>query len=144
RLPGAVSRAGADVWFSPGYTAPLRLRCPSVVTIHDVSFYAHPEWFSWREGLRRRWLTRASAHRAAAIVTVSEFSADEIVRWLDVPRTRVHVAYHGVSAPVGASHPSEAPIVLFVGSIFNCRHVPELLRGFAAVQARLPDARLVL
>ncbi len=39
-----------------GYTAPLRMHVPTVVAIHDLSFVAHPEWFSIREGARRRWL----------------------------------------------------------------------------------------
>ena len=42
------------MFFAPGYTAPLTVAAPLVLTIHDVSFFAHPEWFSFREGLRRR------------------------------------------------------------------------------------------
>ena len=91
RLPRLAARAGVDVLLSPGYTAPLRLPCPSVVVIHDVSFFAHPEWFPWREGLRRRWLTRRAARRAAVVVTVSEFSAAEIERWIGVPRPAIRV-----------------------------------------------------
>src|SRR6185436_18631724 len=62
-LPRLVTRAGADVLFAPAYTAPVRCRVPVVLTIHDVSFAARPEWFTWREGLRRRTLTRMSARR---------------------------------------------------------------------------------
>ena len=60
-LPGAIRRERPDVFFAPGYTAPLTVASPLVVTIHDVSFFAHPEWFSFREGLRRRLLTAWSA-----------------------------------------------------------------------------------
>ena len=55
-----------DVLFAPGYTAPLTAPCPTLVTIHDVSFAAHPEWFSRREGARRRTLTAWSARRREA------------------------------------------------------------------------------
>ena len=51
---------------------------PLVLTIHDLSYFAHPDWFSWREGLRRRWITRKAARRATAVVTISQFSAREI------------------------------------------------------------------
>ncbi len=34
--------------------------------MHDVSFAAHPEWYRWREGLRRRWLARLAARQARA------------------------------------------------------------------------------
>ena len=56
-LPAALRRERPDVFFAPGYTAPLTVACPLVVTIHDVSFFAHPEWFSFREGMRRRLVT---------------------------------------------------------------------------------------
>jgi len=55
----------ANVLFAPAYSGPLAMKVPMVLTIHDVSFAAHPEWFAWREGIRRRLLTRVSARRAA-------------------------------------------------------------------------------
>ena len=57
-LVRAAAADHLDVFFAPAYTAPLRLRVPVVVTIHDLSFAAHPEWFGLREGLRRRWVTQ--------------------------------------------------------------------------------------
>src|SRR5262245_51894527 len=79
RLPASVERDKLDVFFAPAYTAPLRLRVPVVVTIHDLSYVAHPEWFRPREGFRRRWLTARSARSAQAVITVSQFSKREIV-----------------------------------------------------------------
>ena len=144
RLPRLAARAGVDVLLSPGYTAPLRLSCPSVVVIHDVSFFAHPEWFSWREGVRRRWLTRRAARRAAVVVTVSEFSAAEIERWIGVPRSAIRVVRHGAPAVSREIDSVRPPLVLFVGSLFNRRKLPETIGAFARVVARVPDARLVL
>ena len=65
-LRAAVNRDAPDVFFAPAYTAPLGLKMPFAVTIHDVSFSANPAWFRWREGLRRRWLTRRAARHGAA------------------------------------------------------------------------------
>src|SRR5271154_5215510 len=50
-LPRAAADDRLDVWFSPGYTTPLRPGVPAVVAIHDLSFLAHPEWFRFREGI---------------------------------------------------------------------------------------------
>jgi glycosyltransferase involved in cell wall biosynthesis len=144
RLPAAVRRTGVDVLFAPGYTAPFRLSCPFVVTIHDVSFFAHPEWFGWREGLRRRWLTRQTARRAAAVTTVSNFSAGEIVRWLGVPGSSIRLAPPGPPDVVGGPEGPRDPTVLFVGSLFARRRIPELVRAFALVQRRVPGARLII
>ncbi len=144
-LPRLVRRADADVLFAPGYTAPLLSPTPIVVAIHDVSFAAHPEWFSAREGLRRRTLTRLSARRAARVLTISEFSKREITNRLGVDSATVDVVYPGVAQvagdTLGSGHTSQ-PTILYVGSLFTRRHIPELIAGFAALAQRSGDIRL--
>ena len=147
-LPKLVADAGADVLFSPAYTGPLLNRVPMVVAIHDVSFTAHPEWFSWREGLRRRVVTKLTARKAAKVITISDFSKEEIVRHLGIPQSKVEVIYTGVtripdSGPSSGRH-ATGPSTLFVGSLFNRRHIPELIAGFEQVAARHPTASLDL
>ncbi len=145
RLPRTIAGDHLDIFFAPAYTAPLRLTVPTVVAIHDVSFVAHPEWFRTREGIRRRWLTRASARRARAIVTISEFSRREIVEHLGVEGARVHVIPPGVTDPSrGRRHEPGDGRVLFVGSIFNRRHVPDLVRAVGLLARRRPDVSLDL
>ena len=143
-LPKLVTSAKADLLFSPGYTCPLWCSVPIVVVIHDVSFAAHPEWFAWREGLRRRTLTRLSARRAARVITVAEFSKREISTLLGVPSSRIDVIYHG-SSTLHDARPDDKPrdpLVLYVGSLFNRRHIPELIEGFKQLSARMPEVRL--
>jgi glycosyltransferase involved in cell wall biosynthesis len=145
-VPRTARTDHLNAWFAPGYTAPLRLEIPIVVAIHDLSFVAHPEWFRFREGARRRWLTRHAAARARAVVTISDFSKRELVDRLGVAAERIHVippGIDGVRVDAGTSdgHRS-APTVLFVGSIFNRRHVPDLIRAFAPIARAHPDAAL--
>jgi len=135
RLPRIAADERLDVFFAPAYTAPLRLNAPIVVAIHDLSFAAHPEWFRASEGIRRRWLSSQAAKRARAVVTISEFSRRELMDRLGVPEKRIHVIPPGVTAIAGtaaggAGTPAGGARVLFVGSIFNRRHVPDLIRGF--------------
>jgi glycosyltransferase involved in cell wall biosynthesis len=147
-LPRAAARAHVDVFFAGAYTAPVRLHCPYVLVVHDVSYFAHPEWFSPRERLRRQWLTRVSVRRAAHVLAVSQFSADEINRFLGPVRAPVTVARggapHVAAVPVPATRTTEGPMVLYVGSLFNRRLIPELIAGFARLVAAVPNARLVL
>jgi glycosyltransferase involved in cell wall biosynthesis len=146
RLARAAAGDRLDVFFSPAYTTPLTVGVPTVVAIHDLSFVAHPEWFRRREGIRRRWLTRGAAGKARAVVTISEFSRRELIERLGVPAGRVHVIPPGVDRPpTAASHqpPATSPYrVLFVGSIFNRRHVPDLIRAFGDVARAHPAASL--
>lgn len=143
RLPAAARRDELDVLFAPAYTAPIAASIPTVVTIHDVSFLSHPEWFGTKEGVRRRWLTRATARHAREVVTVSEFSRREILDWLPIDPDRIHVIFSGISPPPERDPSiSQAPTVLYVGSIFNRRHVPELIRAFAPIAREHREAVL--
>jgi glycosyltransferase involved in cell wall biosynthesis len=151
-LPRAAAGDHLDVWFSPAYTAPLRLDVPIVVAIHDLSFVAHPEWFRFREGIRRRWLTGRAAAHARAIVTISEFSKRELMERLDVAANKIHVIAPGIEIP--GQRPETGPAsdlhartarlhrILFVGSVFNRRHVPDLIRAFAPIARAHPAAGL--
>ena len=141
-LPGLVRNAKADVLFAPGYTGPLRCPVPMVLTVHDVSFVAHPEWFRWREGIRRRTLTRLSAQRAARVLTVSEFSKREIAQGLGIDSGKIEVIYSGVTSLSRSLRTDPEPLVLYVGSIFNRRRIPELIEGFARLAHRRGDVRL--
>jgi glycosyltransferase involved in cell wall biosynthesis len=145
-LPRALADNPPDVFFAPGYTAPLTAPCPTAVTIHDVSFLAHPEWFRFREGLRRRALTAWSARRARLVLTDSAFSSDEIEQHLGIGRDKVRViplGMNGARAPENDRARLDEPIVLFVGSIFRRRHVDRLIEAFVQlVSTRLPHSRL--
>jgi glycosyltransferase involved in cell wall biosynthesis len=142
-LPRAAADDNLDVFFAPAYTAPLRLHVPLVAAIHDISYVAHPEWFRTREGVRRRWLTRQTARRAGAVVTISEFSRRELVEKLGVPSQRIAVIPPGVTPPtIPSASPEER--VLFVGSVFNRRHVPDLIRAFGIVARTRAGASLDL
>ncbi|HSL23361.1 MAG TPA: glycosyltransferase family 1 protein [Vicinamibacterales bacterium] len=144
-FPGVIRREAPDLLFCPGYTAPVRSKAPIVVTIHDVSFVAHPEWFTLREGLRRRMLTRAAARKAAAILTDSSFSAVEISRRLDVEIDRIHVVPLGVpKRGTSPSAPRTERLVLFAGSVLNRRRLPDLLAAMRLVLPHIRDARLAI
>ena len=150
-LARRVAADRLDVFFGPGYSVPLALGIPLVVTLHDVSFIAHPEWFGWREGPRRRWLAARSAAAARTVVAVSEFSRREILTHLNLAPTRVRVVHNGVTALAGAERraadtPAAAatPLILHVGALFARRHLPVLLAAFERVVRDVPGAELAI
>ena len=151
-FPRALSRDRPDVLFAPGYTAPLTAPAPTVLTVHDVSFFARPEWFSYREGRRRRLLTAWSARRARVVITDSLFSKSEIVTHIGLPEASIRVIPLGIrrgEPSFGTSvrnpreePPAREPIVLYVGSVFARRRVDQLIASFDRVVDRVPSARL--
>lgn len=143
-LPLAARRAAADVFHAPAYTAPLWGAHPLVVTIHDVSYARHPEWYPYRVDAARQAFYRASARRADRILTDSRFSRDEIVVAFDIDPQRIDVV------PLGASHmftPDAAvtrePIVLHVGDLHPRRNLTMLLTVILALRRDVPELRAV-
>lgn len=157
RAPALADRLGIDVWHGPHYTVPLRLRVPAVTTIHDLTFFDHPEWHERSKVLFFRKMIPAGAARAAAIIAVSGATAEAIEEALD-PVAPVLVIAHGVDhdrfhpAPLAAP-PDLAlldplgvapPYVAFVGTIEPRKAVPTLVEAFARVAGDHPGLRLVL
>ncbi|MGH6692576.1 MAG: glycosyltransferase family 4 protein, partial [Gammaproteobacteria bacterium] len=153
-LPRAAARAGVDVIHAPAYTAPPWSSVPVVVTIHDVSYERHPEWYPYRRDGLRRLFYRRSARAAAQVLTDSDFSAGEIAAAYQIPRQRITVAPLGVSsrfAPAdGATDPLPAglttPFLLHVGDLHERRNLPLLVHAMLEAQRRpgMPPLSLVL
>ena len=104
-----------------------------VVTIHDVNFLAHPE--RTRAEVRRDYplLARDHARRADAIVTISEFTAREIVEKLGVPRSRITVCLPGAPDWTAQSKPPDDGYVLFLGTLEPRKNVGGLLDAWERV-----------
>jgi len=90
-FPLALARERIDVVHVQYVAPPL---CPAriVVTVHDIAYDRHPELFTRAEVARFRLLVPLTVRRAAAVLTVSEFSRRDIVRRYLVPPERVIVA----------------------------------------------------
>ena len=80
------------------YTAPLVYPVPVVVSVHDVSYLEHPGYFSAARARQLRITVRRTIHKAATVLTPSEFSKKAIVRSYGVAEHRVEVIPNGVSS----------------------------------------------
>ena len=150
RLPSALATARPKVVFGPAYSLPVLSRTPSVVAMHDLSFEAHPEWFSFSEGFRRRTLARWASARARSILVLSRFGANELVRRYEVAPARIKLVGAGVSPRFqpqrdpGRVLADPGRVILSVGSLFNRRRPAELISGFGLAARSHPDLRLVI
>lgn len=163
-LPRLLEGSGAAVHHGPHYTMPRYSPIPVVVTIHDLTFFDHPEWHvRVKVPIFRRAIRRA-ARRASALVCVSNHTAQRL-RARTTVEGRVFVVPHGVDHhlfhAVGIDTDDDAadaaadaavleslrvrrPYVLFLGTLEPRKAVPDLVRAFAMVARRHPDLTLVL
>jgi glycosyltransferase involved in cell wall biosynthesis len=140
---------------------PERSRRPVVVTVHDLSFFVDPGWHERSKVVLFRRAIRVAARRAAVVVCPSRTTADELARWCRVD-AEVVVAHHGVDgerfsptepapgddarrlAALDARLADGRPWVAFVGTLEPRKDVPTLVRAFARLAERHPEALLVL
>jgi len=150
-LPAQAGVDRLDAFFAPAYDCPRRLGVPRVTTVHDLSFFSHPQDFPFLEGLRRRLQVAASVRASRCVVAVSPFTRREIESRFPDARGRVVDVLEGPDDDLPPAPPrSEArarlgvsgPLLLAVGSVFNRRCLPELLRALDLLRGRFPDARL--
>ena len=148
-LPRAIRRASLDVFHAPAYTTPLWGAHPLVVTIHDVSYARHPEWYPHRIDPVRRWFYRRSAQAADLVITDSEFSRREIEAAYGLAPERIRVIPLGVGAPFapvsrGEREPQERhrpPTILHVGDLHARRNIGILVEVLALLGSREDSLR---
>jgi alpha-1,3-rhamnosyl/mannosyltransferase len=143
-LPRAARSARLDVFHAPSYTAPLGGPRPLVVTIHDISYERHPEWYPYRRDPVRRAFYRWSARTADRIITDSEFSKQEIAAGYRLDPGRIAVvplAAAAVFTPAANGPPNTSPYLLHVGDLHPRRNVAIAVRALRRVRARRNDLR---
>jgi len=110
RLSVALRHLGVrDLFFSPGYNAPLVCRAPYILTIHDLNHLDRPENSSPLKRSYYATLLRRAAQRALCVLTVSEFSRGRILEWSGLRPHRVVNVGNGVGAEF---HPGAVPFRL--------------------------------
>jgi len=148
-LPVLARRHDVDVLFCPNGNGPLhRTPYPVVMQIHDVN--ALKGYSSRVHQVYRRLAVPRGARVADVVLTVSEFSKQEIVSQVGIDPTKVHVAYNGIDQDFhdpGEGAPFDLPdaYVLYVGAMNSRKNVSGLVRAFHKLKktADLPH-KLVL
>jgi glycosyltransferase involved in cell wall biosynthesis len=142
-LPAAVRKSAPDLLHNVFNTAPAVRAVPQVTTIHDVIFRRFPE----THGLLAKGvevLVPLAARRSARVLTDSEASKSDIVRFLDVPPDRIDVATLGPGIPEDAEGPppeevrrelgiGDEPLVLSVLAKRPHKNAARLIEAFADV-----------
>lgn len=150
-LPSLVRRIRPDVLHCPHYTFPAIGSTPSVITLHDATFFSHPDAHTT---LKRHFFTRAirrAVVRGDSLVVPSAATRDETLRYVAGDPARFYVAYHGVNRavfhPVNDVERSRVaatlglegqPYIGFLGTLEPRKNVPALIRGWVRAFADQP------
>lgn len=135
-------RERADLVHAPATLGPSRTSMPTVVTMHDMLYWSHPEMMTtplFTEPVK--WMERQAANNASRIVTISPTSQQEITKYLGVPQTLIDVIPLAGQAPEGVDRSlagSEGPLVLAMGNRRPHKNWGALIRALALLP---PDKR---
>ncbi|MHB8793800.1 MAG: glycosyltransferase family 4 protein [Thermoleophilia bacterium] len=152
-----VKKAGVDVLFSPANVAPLYPPSPSVVTIHDLSFLLFPEYFSRSFGMYYRNIIPKIVEQAAAVITDSASSKEDLVTHLGVAPEKITAIHLGVSADfrqrvkkddleiVRLRHGLPSKFFLSVSSLEPRKNLANLVKAYRLLPAEVSaEHKLVL
>lgn len=130
-----------DVFYSPGYNAPIVCSVPFVFTIHDLN---HIEFSGARSAAKSayyRFVMRPACRRAHAVLTVSEYSRRRIAEWSGVDIRRIHNVGNGVDrrlGPQGERFAHPRPYLLCVSNRRPHKNERRTVEAFAGIAARVP------
>ena len=151
-LPRILRRLRPDVLWNPGNLAPLLAPRPVATTIHDMQYRSFPEDYSPVELVAMRLFTALAIRRSHRILTVSEFSKAEILRFFPAtPPDRIRVTPEAAEPSNAHQPPSSAingdqgaPFLLCVANTYPHKHVEDAVTAFARVAPDVPALRLRL
>ena len=151
-VPLNLLRARADLFHAPHYVLPALTPCRSIVTIHDCIHLMFPQYLPGRlahAGVRVAY--RVAAFRAARVLTVSEASKRDILRFCAIPSDKVDVIYNAIDERFGQP-PDEPQItrvreryqlhdrfLLYSGNVMPHKNLERVIEAFARVRQRGSD-----
>lgn len=133
--------------FHATYVLPPVLPCAGVVTVHDVSFALHPEWFPPRVREMLSLHVPRSLRHASHVIAISEQTKRDIVELYGIEPSKVAVTHLAPRPSLGrlAAEPDSAkPVFLYVGNLEPRKDVETVLRALAILRDRRTEAQLVL
>jgi glycosyltransferase involved in cell wall biosynthesis len=157
-LPRAAARENVDLLHCTSNTAPLQLKRPLVLTLHDIIYLekkqpgsrtmtAYQQLGQWY----RRWIVPRIIPRCDRIITVSQFESRRIEKQLRLPANKLLAVYNGVSSlfkpvsdlaqirQVRKAFGLPERFILFLGNTDPKKNVENVLRAFASYVQSSPD-----
>ncbi len=145
KFPGEIKRSKIDLLFSPHFNVPLFCPVPFVATIHDLILHRYPNQSSRLKQTAYRFLMRHTVRKAKALIAVSQFTADEIVKTYGKNlRKKITVIHEAASreflrksaaacGPVLKTFALRKPFFLYVGNNKEHKNVQMLLDAYRSL-----------
>ncbi len=135
RLTYYLRHKRPNLFFSPGYNAPLGKPCEFALTVHDLNHISVPRNKTALKSLYYNVVLRPAVRNARLVFTVSDFSRQQILQWSNVDADKVVAIRPGVARvfePTGQASIRTRPYFLYVGNGRPHKNLRRVLIAFAA------------
>ena len=140
-LPKALKKINPDLFISPDAYNSLHSPFKNIMVIHDLNFVHHPEMMPWLPRKYYNHYTPLYARKANRIVTVSQFTRNDIVEQYRISPEKIDVVYNGANDLYKPVHPDRQqkvreeltqgnPYFIFVGALNPRKNISGLLKAF--------------
>ena len=124
-----------DILFIPSYAVPQIHPTKTIVTIHGLEYKYFPECYSLKERLMLELNTRFSIKWASKIITPSESTKNDLIKFYKVDADKVKVIYHGTGSSkyqaVSIKHQDKESLsILFIGRLEKRKNLVNLIKAF--------------
>ena len=155
-LPLIVKKCNVQVLWSPGYIAPAVCPCPQAVTVHDLQYKKYPEDINIAERATLALLVKVACRVCRSVLTISEFSRQEIIRYGLAPAERITAIYSGVSREFAKQEEEKTtgtnldtiiaghPYILCVSHTYPHKNIHMLIDAFGLVHREIPHSLLLV
>jgi glycosyltransferase involved in cell wall biosynthesis len=145
RLGRELRRVKANVFYNPGFNAPLGWNGTSLLTIHDLIHLDDPRQASWIKRQYYEQVIKRSVLKAPVVFTVSEQSKQRILNWLNIAEERVVIAANGIS-PSFRMTPEVKPklnALVYVGTSRPHKNTARMIEAFSLTKNRETELKWV-
>ncbi|MBR9922388.1 MAG: glycosyltransferase family 4 protein [Bacteroidetes bacterium] len=155
-LPRVLRQWETDVFLSPDGYASLRSKVPTVMVTHDLAFEHYPEQISGMVSKYYRHYVPKFHQRAEEIVTVSEYTRQDVIKAYGILADKVQAACNGVRPEFGRlsakakqavrdQYAQGKPYFFYIGAIHPRKNLERLLLAFNAFKAKSQsDTKLLI
>lgn len=147
RMPAILKAEKLDLVHFPHWNIPLVYRGKFMVTVHDLIMYHYPRaeattlgpLYYWVKEKISRFVLRHAVRRAVKIIVPSEYTKQDVAKFLSVPIEKMVVTYQAAGLVISKDPPNlptiSKPYVLYVGAAYPHKNLSRLIEAWPKIQA---------
>lgn len=147
----------SDITFFFNYVIPPGVKGKKITMVHDMAYKAHPETVRKKTRTLLNIALRKSCKRADKIITISEFSKKEIIKYMGIEEKKIVVMPIGVDTSV--YHPNytekdvnnikekyniKAEYFLYLGTLEPRKNIEKLISAYAQLKSEISDIPILV